>query len=71
MEDDRSFVITLAVVLSFSLSALLFGTWWAAWTHGGAVTIYVNRYGEALLELLLWSAVTAVLAVGLQHYLDS
>jgi len=69
--DTHSFLITFAVILAFAMSALLFGTWWAAWTHGGAVTIYVNHYGEALLELLLWSAVTAVLAVALQLHLTT
>jgi len=69
--DWRLFLKVQSVGAMFALSLITYLIWAVAYIHDYQTTVYVNRYGERLAELLLFHLVVIpVIAAGLALLVD-
>jgi hypothetical protein len=69
MTVDRSLIKTLALFEATALSLLVIMMWFAAFANDGTVTLYIDRFGEAGVEYLMWLVLTPILVLGLHYYM--
>lgn len=64
-KERAKYIIQLfSLYWTLGISVQLFLIWFCAWLCGGSVMVYINKFGEACPELLLWFITIPVVIYG-------
>lgn len=69
--DLRRFVAYLSLFAVAGLALVLFQVWAFAYSQGGSTTVYIDKFGEAVPELVMFYVVWPVIALGLFYLIET